>query len=112
MLRPWTSTAAVVDLILGLFNSATKLAETGGAARGPGEQLPDLAEIMFACIHERLAWLKRYVIVLILGVFAHTHGDMLSSAAAADESTTEREYVELNERFGQLRPEVLDTLSE
>ncbi|KII88453.1 hypothetical protein PLICRDRAFT_110437 [Plicaturopsis crispa FD-325 SS-3] len=92
MLRPWTSTAAVVDLILGLFNSATKLAETGGAARGPGEQLPDLAEIMFACIHERLAWLK--------------------SAAAADESTTEREYVELNERFGQLRPEVLDTLSE
>jgi nuclear pore complex protein Nup133 len=34
----------------------------------------------------------------------------LCSAAAADETGTERERQELEEKFGQLRPEVLETL--
>lgn len=35
---------------------------------------------------------------------------MKCSAAAADESGSERERKELDERFAQLRPEVLETL--
>lgn len=34
------------------------------------------------------------------------------SAAAVNEATSERERKELNERFEQLRPEVLETLRE
>ncbi|KAF7967089.1 hypothetical protein HWV62_35891 [Athelia sp. TMB] len=93
MIKPWTSRNTVIDIVLGLFETTTKLMESpsdSAAASEPNMQLPDLAAILFSCIHERLQWLQ--------------------SAVAADDPGSERERKELEERFGQLRPEVLETL--
>jgi nuclear pore complex protein Nup133 len=66
MLRPWTSRPSVIDVVLALFDASTKVLEnqgtSGGNQSGSGEsrsQLADLAEILFACIQERLNWLAR-----------------------------------------------------
>ncbi|KAI0054126.1 hypothetical protein FA95DRAFT_1530133 [Auriscalpium vulgare] len=95
-IKPWTSKSEVVNVVLELFDLTTTFAEsTAGdsGARGSGNpkaQLPELAAVLFACIHERLEWLQ--------------------SSIASDEPGTEREKTALEERFKQLRPEVLDTL--
>ncbi|KIM87137.1 hypothetical protein PILCRDRAFT_64451 [Piloderma croceum F 1598] len=97
MLKPWTSRNTVIEIVMGLFDTTTKLVESPSAdseavrmSSEPNKQLPELAAVLFSCIHERLEW--------------------LGSAAAADETGTERERQELEEKFGQLRPEVLETL--
>ena len=65
MIKPWTSRNTVIDIVLGLFETTTKLVESPSdseAARmnsEPNMQLPELAAILFSCIHERLQWLRR-----------------------------------------------------
>jgi nuclear pore complex protein Nup133 len=115
MLKPWTSKASIIDIVLGLFDTTTKLVESPSTeseavrmSSEPNMQLPELASVLFACIHERLEWLGR------LANFLLNKGNEYSlrehSAVAADEAGSERERKELDERFGQLRPEVLETL--
>lgn len=67
MIKPWTSTPAVIDVVLGLFDSTTGVAQSPTPAsaaeqrsREPNTQLPELAAILFVCIQERLDWLGRY----------------------------------------------------
>ncbi|EGO21494.1 hypothetical protein SERLADRAFT_451525, partial [Serpula lacrymans var. lacrymans S7.9] len=97
MIKPWTSRPAVIDIVLALFDTTTKAVESpisdDVATKLKSElslQLPALASILFSCILERLEWLE--------------------SAVAADEPATERDKKELQDRFEQLRPEVLETL--
>lgn len=97
MINPWTSRPSVIDVVLALFDASTEVAETqgtGGATQvRPGEpntQLAELAEILFACIQERLNW--------------------LGSGAAAEEPSVKQDKEELEQRFALLRPEVLETL--
>ncbi|KAI0065375.1 hypothetical protein BV25DRAFT_1880143 [Artomyces pyxidatus] len=94
--KPWTSKSEVINVVLELFDSTANYVETPspdhqrGSGVEPKSQLPDLASILFACITERLDWLQ--------------------SAVAGDEPGIERERTQLEDRFRQLRPEVLDTL--
>lgn len=69
MLKPWTSKNSVVEIVMGLFDTTTKLvqspsadSETDRMSSEPNMQLPELASILFSCIHERLQWLGRYVV--------------------------------------------------
>ncbi|KAJ7111560.1 hypothetical protein C8R43DRAFT_1091558 [Mycena crocata] len=97
MIDPWTSSPAIIDVALGLFESTTKIVDS--SARGGvtleinthlNNQLPELATILFACIQERLDW--------------------LGSPVAAETPGVERDYTELKQRFDFLRPETLETL--
>ncbi|KAF7338280.1 Methyltransferase type 11 [Mycena venus] len=97
MIDPWTSSPAVIDVILGLFESTTKVLDSSTRAgvvlernSYANSQLPELATILFACIQERLDW--------------------LASAAAAEVPGIEREKNELKQKFDFLRPEILETL--
>lgn len=99
MIDPWTSQPNVIDFVQELFRLTTQLAEannedpeTAGAKTIPRSQLPELASTLFRCIQERLDW--------------------LGSANAAEQTGASRERSELEERFRQLRPEVLETLRE
>lgn len=99
MIDPWTSQLNVIDIVQELFCLTTQLVEAGnddpeiaGAKRLPRSQLPELASTLFRCIQERLDW--------------------LGSASASEQAGVERERSELEERFRQLRPEVLETLRE
>lgn len=99
MIDPWTSQPNVIDIVQELFRLTTQLAEAGnadpetaGVKRLPRSQLPELASTLFRCIQERLDW--------------------LGSANATEQTGAERERSELEERFRQLRPEVLETLRE
>ncbi|KAJ7940617.1 Non-repetitive/WGA-negative nucleoporin C-terminal-domain-containing protein [Mycena leptocephala] len=97
MIDPWTSSPAIIDVILGLFESTTKVLDSSTRAGVALErntyansQLPELASILFACIQERLDWLV--------------------SPAAADMPGIERDKNELKHKFDSLRPEILETL--
>jgi nuclear pore complex protein Nup133 len=68
MLNPWTSKNSMVEIVMGLFDITTNLVESpstdSNAVRmssEPNMQLPELASILFSCIHERLEWLGRFV---------------------------------------------------
>lgn len=93
MIKPWTSRPSAIDGVLKLVDAATRFAldpskaNTKSASR---ELLPELATMFFACMQERLDW--------------------LDSPIAADEPGSERDHIELKERFDQLRPEILETL--
>ncbi|KAG2157173.1 hypothetical protein DEU56DRAFT_7542 [Suillus clintonianus] len=93
MIKPWTSRPSVIDGVLKLVDTATRFAldpskvNTKNASR---ELLPELATMFFACVQERLDW--------------------LGSPIAADEPGSERDHIDLKERFDQLRPEILETL--
>ena len=69
MLRPWTSKMSIIDIILHLFDTTTRLVESPSFNNEAvwmsklNMQLPELASILFSCIHERLEWLGRYVFV-------------------------------------------------
>ncbi|KAG2031047.1 hypothetical protein BDR03DRAFT_1032191 [Suillus americanus] len=94
MIKPWTSRPSAIDSVLKLVDTATRFAldpskaNTKSASR---ELLPELATVFFACVQERLDWLDRQV-------------------TSADEPGSERDHIELKERFDQLRPEILETL--
>ncbi|KAI0957243.1 hypothetical protein AcW1_005700 [Taiwanofungus camphoratus] len=97
LMDPWSSQPFVINIVTELFNTTTKLVEMTPTANlngtqtqeGPRAQLPELASILFACIKERLEWLDSPV---------------------ATETTSVRERSEFEDRFRQLRPEVLETL--
>jgi len=65
--KPWTSKPDIINIALELFDATTTSIEASGSemlsdrisieARA---QLPELASILFACIGERLEWLKWY----------------------------------------------------
>jgi nuclear pore complex protein Nup133 len=66
MIDPWTSSPAIIDVVLGLFESTTKVLDSSSRAgvvlernNNSNSQLPELATILFACIQERLDWLCR-----------------------------------------------------
>lgn len=68
MLKPWTSKASIIEVVLGLFDTTRKLVESPSTdseavrmSSEPNMQLPELASVLFACIHERLGWLGRSV---------------------------------------------------
>lgn len=64
MIKPWTSRPAVIDAILNLVDSVTKVAtDSGGNSTGKDvvDMLPELATLLFACVQERLDWLARQV---------------------------------------------------
>jgi nuclear pore complex protein Nup133 len=72
MIRPWTSKPAIIDIVLGLFESSTAVISPSEYADSATQQhtelraqLPDLAAVLFACLKERLDWLARYVCHLI-----------------------------------------------
>ncbi|KAJ6547586.1 hypothetical protein B0H19DRAFT_1266498 [Mycena capillaripes] len=97
MIDPWTSSPAIIDVILGLFESTTKVLDSSTRAgvvlernNFANSQLPELATILFACIQERLDW--------------------LASPAAAEMPGVERHKNELKQKFDLLRPETLETL--
>lgn len=86
---PWTSRPAIIDVILTLFESSSRVVETAeGDLRSKGQpytQLPELAAHLLACVQERLDWLS-----------------------SIDDKVAER--TELNQRFVLLRPQILETL--
>jgi nuclear pore complex protein Nup133 len=69
MIKPWTSKPAVIDMVLDLFETTTRILESPtdldtadrSAKSEPMRQLPELASLLFATIYERLEWLRRYV---------------------------------------------------
>ncbi|KAH9952015.1 hypothetical protein B0H21DRAFT_800355 [Amylocystis lapponica] len=94
---PWSSGEHVIATLSTLFDYTTQLVETPSPdpelARlndEPKAQLPELAASLFACYQERLDW--------------------LSSPLASEQTGSARERSELEDRFKQLRPEVLETL--
>lgn len=60
MIDAWTSTSSIIDGILALFETTTRIADSPAAANQAARgselhnQLPELAEILFACITQRL----------------------------------------------------------
>ncbi|KAG1753426.1 hypothetical protein EDB19DRAFT_1892754 [Suillus lakei] len=83
MIKPWTSRPSAIDGVLKLVDTATRFALDPSKANTKSaskELLPELATIFFA------------------------------SPIAADEPGSERDHIELKERFDQLRPEILETL--
>lgn len=63
MVKLWTSKPAIIDAVLSLFDSTTKVVETPGPQGNeqrrdeePNSQLPELAAVLFACLQERLDW--------------------------------------------------------
>jgi nuclear pore complex protein Nup133 len=71
MIKPWSSQPAIIDVVLGLFDTTTKAIDSSTPGDDtndntePNIQLPDLAAILFACIQERLDWLGRYAIYIL-----------------------------------------------
>ncbi|KDQ60778.1 hypothetical protein JAAARDRAFT_190924 [Jaapia argillacea MUCL 33604] len=95
--KPWTSKPKMVDVVLELFEATTKMIESPTPEMNsdanltePKGHLCDLASVLFACMRERLDW--------------------LGCSVATAEPGTERERQELDDKFRQLRPEILDTL--
>ncbi|KAI0341587.1 hypothetical protein BDW22DRAFT_1358408 [Trametopsis cervina] len=95
--RPWTSTATVIDIASEFFEATAHLVESPATAAEPSvsrtqakSQLPEVAEILFSVYREQIEW--------------------LSSPRAASEAGNERERVDLEERFKQARPVILETL--
>jgi nuclear pore complex protein Nup133 len=111
MISPWSSEPSVIDAVLELFHTTTRFVEYTDADQGgsePNRQLPRLAGVLFAAIRERLNWLGR----LVSSLFQRKYwiSETLRSAVAATEPGTDGERKQLNEKFQQLRPEVLEIL--
>ncbi|KAJ6630853.1 hypothetical protein B0H10DRAFT_2160229 [Mycena sp. CBHHK59/15] len=97
MIEPWTSSPAIIDVVLGLFESTAKVldsASKGGVASQrtnySNSQLPELSTVLFACIQESLDW--------------------LGSPTAAVRAGIDRDRDELKQKFDLLRPDILETL--
>lgn len=97
IIRPWTSTPTVIDITTEFFEATTKLVESPATAAEPSEsrtqakhQMPDLAEILFAAYWEQVEW--------------------LGSSMAASDAVNERDRADMEERFKQARPVILEAL--
>lgn len=69
MIKPWTSRPAVIDAVLKLVDSVTKVATASGGnntGKDVVDMLPELATLLFACVQERLDWLARQVFLVTL----------------------------------------------
>lgn len=72
---PWTAQTQTIDFIVQLFELTTKVvdasasgvdAESVAVRDIPRMQLAELASVLFACCHERLEWLRRYVYFVMM----------------------------------------------
>ncbi|KAJ3755523.1 hypothetical protein EV360DRAFT_96127 [Lentinula raphanica] len=93
MIDSWTSTASLIDGIIALFDTTTRISASASATISNSalhSQLPDLAEVLFICISQHL--------------------ERLSIDAQAGASGSERELHQLQQKFDMLRPDVLETL--
>lgn len=95
--RPWTSTLQVIDIASEFFETTVKQVELPATTAEPTisrtqakNQLPQLAAVLFSAYWEQVEW--------------------LSSPRAASEVGNERERADLEERFKQARPVILDAL--
>ncbi|KAJ8078829.1 hypothetical protein PM082_013112 [Marasmius tenuissimus] len=90
VIKPWTSEQEIIDGVLALFDTSTRVVESS-PERGPvgPTDLSELATVLFICIQERLEWLD---------------------VAGQEAVSLKREYEELKSKFDHLRPEVLETL--
>uniref|UniRef100_A0A0W0FLK8 Uncharacterized protein n=1 Tax=Moniliophthora roreri TaxID=221103 RepID=A0A0W0FLK8_MONRR len=87
MIRPWSSEQAIIDGILALFDTSTRVIESAPEqAVVTTADLSNLATVLFSCVQERLQWLN------------------------GAERDFKREYAELRSKFDLLRPEVLEIL--
>lgn len=69
MIKPWTSRPAVIDAVMNLVDSVTKVATDNGSnstEKDVVDMLPELATLLFACVQERLDWLARQVLLFSL----------------------------------------------
>jgi len=59
MVKPWTSEQEIIDGVLALFDTSTRVVESSPERGrvGPGD-LSELATVLFICIQERLQWLN------------------------------------------------------
>jgi hypothetical protein len=69
IIDPRASKPAVVNIVLELFEATTRFVESprvdsglNGVKKELDDQLPELASVLFACIQERLGWLRWYAI--------------------------------------------------
>jgi len=67
MIKPWTSRPVIIDAILKLVDSASKVATDNGSSSSASAKdvidlLPEFATLLFACVQERLDWLGRLVV--------------------------------------------------
>ena len=66
MIRPWTSTSSIVEIVLNFFNlvdqTLSKIAPEAEDAltREMRSQLPRLGTAVFRAFQERQEWLERY----------------------------------------------------
>ncbi|KAK7054841.1 hypothetical protein VNI00_003304 [Paramarasmius palmivorus] len=89
MKQPWTSDQAIIDGVLALFDTSTRVIEQAPErATVSADDLSKLATILFSCIQERLHWLE----------------------GSSTDNGYQREFGELKSKFDLLRPEVLETL--
>ncbi|KAL0570251.1 hypothetical protein V5O48_011713 [Marasmius crinis-equi] len=90
MIKPWTSEQEIIDGVLALFDTSTRVVEsTPERGSVKPSDLSELATVLFICIQERLDWLDQ---------------------VGNDDASIKREYGELKSKFDHLRPEVLETL--
>ena len=117
MIRPWTSTSSITDLILKFFNLAdralSKIAPEAEdeIARESRSQLPRIGMAVFRAFQERLEGLDRYVV----GVNNNVELFLLilcinDSPIAAEEIGIDSERRTFREKFQEVRPHVLHTL--
>ncbi|PSR74094.1 hypothetical protein PHLCEN_2v10050 [Hermanssonia centrifuga] len=98
MIHPWTSQLSVIDIVSELFESTATLVDSSPSEADPANdaktraktQLPELAAALFASYQEQLQW--------------------LGSPVAAAEAVNERIRANLDEKFKQARPIILETL--
>ncbi|KAI0322245.1 Non-repetitive/WGA-negative nucleoporin C-terminal-domain-containing protein [Amylostereum chailletii] len=96
-LNPWTSRQEVLSTVLDLMTASSSLVETSAfettgsnSVDEVKSQLPGLATAVFACLNERVEWLK--------------------SPPAASEPGSDRELAIVTEKFSELRPGIFDIL--
>lgn len=68
MINPWTSTSSIIDGIIALFDTTTGISTVVTKDSELHHQVPELAEVLFACISqrvERLAMLVFYVLMVL-----------------------------------------------
>ncbi|TFY77168.1 hypothetical protein EWM64_g6840, partial [Hericium alpestre] len=89
LIKPWTSRMDIILALIELFDVTANITPTSGSSGDSKSQLPQLASVLFACMTERLSWMK---------------------VAAVEELASDRELTMLKERFQHLRPEVMERL--
>ncbi|KZT70169.1 hypothetical protein DAEQUDRAFT_709105 [Daedalea quercina L-15889] len=98
LVDPWTSLLTTCNIVAELFGTTEKLVESTTAdpdaveaQSKPRSQLPELATLLFTCIQEHLDWLK--------SPLAH---DIVPEADQREQ--------DVEDKFRQLRPNILETL--